>query len=225
MKQLQSTLQHLSLQEAVHNAAPAPPLMFTVMVWRRFIFDTLQMTVAIPQVTLHETLQLMDEWADRLSANLHQLRVIPGKLFHVSQCCEPARLFLNRMLATLIGCSIKEKVKLDTEFKKDIQWFRKYLVSANWIFMMDQDVKHPMHINMDACTTLGGTLCCQRYHTQCYPCTLEPADRHCGWPQLLSHGVFRDGIHQLRGHSIRIVPPPSPTSHFSPSTKVAHAPQ
>lgn len=44
---------------------------------------------------------------------------------------------------------------MDTEFRKDINWFYKYtyLVSTNGIFMMNQDTRHPVHIYVDACIT------------------------------------------------------------------------
>ena len=52
-----------------------------------------------------------------------------GKLFHMAQCCQPTRLFLNRMLAMLRQCPV-----VGEEFKKDITWFCKYLAGTNTIF-------------------------------------------------------------------------------------------
>ena len=56
-KQLQTKLQQLGLQEALHKAAyPA-----TNMVWLGLEFDSCSMTVSIPQEKLQESLQLAEE--------------------------------------------------------------------------------------------------------------------------------------------------------------------
>ena len=70
-----------------------------------------------------ESLHLVEEWVGQVSANLHQLRVLLDNLSHMAQCCEPARLFLNRMLVMLRGCPISGEVRLDTKLRKDINWF------------------------------------------------------------------------------------------------------
>ena len=51
------TPQHLTLLEVVHKAATPS----TTMIWLGMLFDTQQMTVAIPQVKLQETLHLVEE--------------------------------------------------------------------------------------------------------------------------------------------------------------------
>ena len=58
------------------------------------------MTVANLHAKLQEALLLVEEWAERVSANIQQLRVLLEKMFHVTQCCGPVRLFLNQMLVT-----------------------------------------------------------------------------------------------------------------------------
>ena len=70
---------------------------------------------------------------------MHQLRVFGDKLFQVAQCSQPARLFLNSMLAILRQCPQFGEVILDLEFKMDVNWFINYLAGANGVFIMDQD--------------------------------------------------------------------------------------
>ena len=64
------------------------------------------MTVALPEDKLQATLQLVSEWQGKHSATLHSLRVLMGKLLYVAQVSPPARLFLNRKLATF--CKVPE---------------------------------------------------------------------------------------------------------------------
>ena len=98
---LQSLLQHLGLNEAAHKTSPPAQ----AMTWLGLLFNTVKMSVTIPQEKLKDTLRLVEDWASRCAANIHQLRVILCKLLHIAQYCQSARLFFNRMLATLRDCS------------------------------------------------------------------------------------------------------------------------
>jgi hypothetical protein len=62
------------------------------------------MQVSIPQDKLAEVANMLEAWAGKRAATLHELRVLLGKLLFVAQCSKPARMFLGRMLATLRDC-------------------------------------------------------------------------------------------------------------------------
>ena len=74
-------------------------------------------------------------------------------MFHIAQCSQPARLFLNRMMAILRQCSEFGEITLDLEFKKDVNWFINYLAGTNSVFIMDQDLRSPIHVYVDGCNT------------------------------------------------------------------------
>ena len=72
------------------------------MVWLGLQFDTVAMTVFLPQERLAENQLLVHHWDSKPAATLQDLRTLLGKLLYVSEVCPPARLFLNRMLDTLM---------------------------------------------------------------------------------------------------------------------------
>jgi hypothetical protein len=130
------------------------------------LFNTVDMTMSIPTDKLQEIAALVNEWAARKTANIHQLRSLLGKLLHVANCCHPARLFLNRMLATLRLAHHSQHVVLSDEFRKDIRWFQHYLSSTNGIFIIHQDDRPAVHVYVDSCLTgLGGCTAGAAYHS------------------------------------------------------------
>ena len=97
-----------------------------------------------------------------------------SKLFYMAQCFQSARLCHNRQ------SQVAGVVTLNEEFKKDINWFRKYLAGTNSIFMIDQDARQPVHICVDTCTTGFGTMCqVEVYHTEFSPAILQECHPIC----------------------------------------------
>ena len=49
------------------------------MTWLGLQFNTIKMSVTIPLAKLQDTLQLVEDWASRQAANIHQLQALLGK--------------------------------------------------------------------------------------------------------------------------------------------------
>ena len=131
------------------------------------VFDTNQITLSSHRQSYRRHYSSWKSgWTWCQQINLHQLRVLLGNLFHMAQCCEPVRLLLIHMLATLRGCPIPGQVKLDMAFRKDIHWFQKYSASTNDIFTTIQDARHHVHISMDACITRWHFVQTKSYYIQ-----------------------------------------------------------
>ena len=79
---LQSLLQHIGLKETAHKASPPTQ----AMTWQGLQFNTVKMSVTIPQENLKDILRLIEDWVSRQAANIHQLRTLVGKLLHIAQC-------------------------------------------------------------------------------------------------------------------------------------------
>ena len=72
-------LRHLGILKAVYKASgPAQ-----VMIWLILKVDTINMTITILEEKMADTLQLVDEWSCKSYANIHDLRALLDKLFHV----------------------------------------------------------------------------------------------------------------------------------------------
>ena len=54
------------------------------MTWLGLQFNTVEMSVTIPPEKLKDTLWLVDDWAGRQAANIHQLQALLGKLLHMA---------------------------------------------------------------------------------------------------------------------------------------------
>jgi hypothetical protein len=170
---LQSTLMELGLQEAKHKAsAPTQRLQ-----WLGLWYDTVAMTVSIPKDKLRDTMIMLNEWSNKRSATLGELRSLLGKLLHIAQCCKPARLFLGRMLITLRAAPRSGKIQLDQDFQRDVQWFLKYLPSTNGIYIIAPETPTVNHIYVDSSPTAGGGI----FNKQCYHKQYAQQFTHGGW--------------------------------------------
>ena len=106
------------------------------MMWLGLQFDTIAMTVSLPQDKLAEIQLLVHHWASKPTATLRDLRTLLGKLLYISQVCPPARLFLNRMLDTLRHCPEQGSFKFSSEFHKYIAWFDRFLPTTDGTFLI-----------------------------------------------------------------------------------------
>ena len=91
------------------------------MTWLFLQFNMVDMTVSFPQNKVEETLWLVEVWGAKHSVNIHQLRMLLWKLFHIAQCCTANRLFLICMLMTLRECATTSHIILSTKFQEDLQ--------------------------------------------------------------------------------------------------------
>ena len=112
----------------------------------------------------------------------HQLQSILGLLLYVHKCVKPARIFLNRMLDLLRSCHGRQKIRLTSDFKRDLRWFAKFLPTYNGILLYDHR-QVDVTLELDACLTgFGGRSFC-----------LSPA--HQKRFLKLDHSTPRDGKH------------------------------
>ena len=87
----QATLHHLGLIQANHKASPPSQC----MVWLALEFNSVVMTITIPQPKLAEIAVLVAEWTTMSCATLHQPRVLHGKLLTISLSCVSSRFSLT----------------------------------------------------------------------------------------------------------------------------------
>ena len=159
---LRSLLHALGLPEATSKTV-APTRILT---WIGVQFDCTAGQIKIPNDKLQEISQVVTNWQKKSTANLKQLRSLLGKLLHISQCCKPARLFLNRMLYTLRTHNNEAApMQLNPDFHKDLAWFHDYLATSNGVFIIQPTPsKHTIHTYAST-SSAGATHQLQRYHT------------------------------------------------------------
>ena len=152
------------IQEASDKLCPPS----TCMEFIGITFDAVTSTISIPANKIAEIMALVRTWQGRSCATKHQLQSLLGKLHHVSKCVKPAGLFVSRMLDTLRSAPDRERVALNADFQRDLQWFANFLPTYNGNNMM-QYVRlstTDLILEVDACLTgIGGIFRNEFYFT------------------------------------------------------------
>ena len=78
---LWATLRHLGLTEAEHKTSPPSQ----DMLWLGLRFNTLDMTITMPESKMMEIHNVMAAWGKKTEANIHELHTLLGKLFFMAQ--------------------------------------------------------------------------------------------------------------------------------------------
>lgn len=131
----------------------------TSMAFLGIVFDTVSMTMHIPEPKVREIAELLSSWTNKQSAVKRELQSLLGKLHFAANCIKAGRLFVSRMLDVLRQSPASGIVTVDAEFRKDIAWWKVALQAANSTFVLDHlslsviDAK----MELDACPTgIGG---------------------------------------------------------------------
>lgn len=145
------------------SAAPA-----TSMEWLGFQFDSITMTVTIPEKKLEEVLLETAKWANKRVASRRELQSLAGKLAHISTCIKHSRKFLARILAQLRGSPVMGRRGLGHEIRKDIAWFGDCARALNCKQIIHQ-VRPVFEIQCDACLVGGGGFSHDQYYSFRFP--------------------------------------------------------
>lgn len=199
----------LGIQEAVHKANPP----CTHITWLGIEFHTDSLTILMPEVKILNILSILrNEWLHKTYASKRQLQQILGKLLYLSQTVKPARLFVSRMLETLRAATLQAKVKLSPDFKKDINWFVRFLPAYNGLHMMQPTITESP-IEVDSCLTgCGGLWGDFYYHTQ-FPDFIMDMNLHISCKEMLNIALalklfankLRDAVIQIYSDSATAV--------------------
>ena len=162
--ELRCLLSNLGLKEAVDKVCA----LSTKMEFIGITFDSINLTMSIPQEKIDETIELLRAWSQRTQATRNQLQTILGKLHHIAKCVRPARLFVSRMLETLRASPHNGVQRLDINFQKDINWFLNFMTLYNGVSLMHYPpLPTDLPVGVDACLTgVGGWCGSEIYSTQ-----------------------------------------------------------
>ena len=115
-------------------------------------------TLSIPPDKLTQVNAKCAQWSLKHKATKKQLQSLLGSLLYIHKCVKPARLFVNRILATLKAAPDNGYVTLNAEFIKDIAWFNAFLIQFNGRTFFSKQFHAPIsNIYLDASLVgLGG---------------------------------------------------------------------
>ena len=129
-----SHLEHLftSLGLESSPAKDCPPS--TRMVFLGLTYDTVAMTLEVPQDKLHQTSQLLRHWLSSPRVTKSDLQSLIGKLSYVCACISPGKIFLQRILRELRRLPHKFSFFTpSSELLADLRWWDKFLSIYNGI--------------------------------------------------------------------------------------------
>ena len=125
--------------------------------------DTKNFTVAIPSEKVAEILQKCHQWTGKTHSTKKDLQSLLGSLLYISKCVRSSRTFLNSVLDTLRRHFGTDKLTLDIDFHRDLNWLKKFLKKFNGTaFFYHRPVQAT--IELDACLQGLGAI----YRNQVY---------------------------------------------------------
>ena len=169
---LRDILQELGVSEACEKSSP-PTRHLT---WIGIEFDTEAMVMRIPPRPDIRNIDISARMVTSATNHETSIAKVVGKLFYISQCVHPARLFVSRLLATLRATPRQGFITLDEEFKRDVAWFATFLPKYNGIHFIDSSIDD-MQIEVDSCMTgCGGIHGDEYYHVE-FPVSITAQKR------------------------------------------------
>ena len=148
-------LEACNIQESPSKACPPS----TSMVFLGILCDTVRLVLEVPPDKVVSILSILDTWLAKDSATLKETQSLAGKLAWMSALVVSGRVFLSRIFAYISSLPHQGAVPIDQEVRKDIAWWRTFLVDFNGVSMMlVEDWSMPDQVfETDACLSgIGG---------------------------------------------------------------------
>ena len=101
------------------------------------IIDTTKFTILVPEEKLSEILEEYHRWVRKGFCTKWDLQSLLGGLLY-TKCIRSSRPFLNCMLNTLRLADKQSKITLDTDYKRDLGWFCKFVPKFSMAFSHKQ---------------------------------------------------------------------------------------
>ena len=163
---LQGIMNDLGVREAPHKVC-APS---TCMIWLGIMYDTIAMTMTIPEGKMAEVMGIVSDWEHRIKATRKEVQSLLGLLQFVASVSPPVRVFTNRMLNNLREMPHRGRDTLSLGFKRDLEFFRRLLPQYNGVRILDKSsVDCQEHLELDACLTGCGATTGDHYYSEVFP--------------------------------------------------------
>ena len=195
---LQGILKQLGVMEAVNKVCrPAQ-----TMIWLGILFNSIDMTMRIPDTKMAEIKEVLGEWEGRQRATLREMQRLLGVLQFVASVSPPARIFTNRMLENLRDAPLRGMESLSLGFKKDLKFFTNLWPDYNGVRILNKGcIPAQSELELDACTTGCGAYNRHQYYSEEFPSAVQGEQHIIAHLELLNVFVAvktwaRDWAHQ-----------------------------
>ena len=199
---LQHILHDLGLEENPEKVVP-PTQRLT---WLGIEFDSVAMTMRIPDSKIQEINVILNLWDDRRVANRTQVQSLLGLLNFVGAVSPPARVYTNRILHFLRAMPPTGFVEIDTEFREDLKFFNELFPAYNGISIINKTpVNSADSIELDACLTGCGAICSDQYYSCTFPHQVLGENHHISHLETLNIVVaLRLWAPKYRGRTLTV---------------------
>ena len=116
---LQSLLSELGLMDSPKKES----LPVTRLVFYGLLYDTVKMTVRVPEDKLSEIVSLVELWLSMRTATIKDLQSLLGKLSYVCTCICPGRIVMQRLLSVLRSNYNQDSFQITSDFRSDLNWY------------------------------------------------------------------------------------------------------
>ena len=199
---LQNIMAELGVKEAKHKICqPAQQ-----MVWLGLWYDTISMTISIPEVKLQEIMKELREWEEKTRASRGEMQRLLGLLQFVASVSPPARVFSNRMLANLREMPKQGTESLSWGFKSDLAFFLDLWPNYNGVRIVDKEmVPCQDKLELDACLLGCGAYTGDSFYAERFPDYVVRAQHTIAHLELLNVVVaLKVWGEQWRGHVVQV---------------------
>ena len=203
LTELQCIMTSLGVVEAKHKVhEPAQ-----AMVWLGIHYDSLAMTMTIPEAKMVEVMTILGEWHGRTRATRKDLQRLLGLLQFVASVAPPVRVFSNRMLQDLRDTPLRGSHGLSLGFRKDLKFFLDLLPQFNGVRIIDkQDLPYQGQIELDACLTGCGATIGKQFYAEVFPLSVQAVGHIIAHLELLNIVVaLKVWGPQWRGKRVKVL--------------------
>ena len=164
---LRSVLYQMGLQEAA-NKTVAPS---TIMVFLGIEVNTITLTLTIPPAKWSEIQEVLEKWRLFTVVTKKQVQKLAGLLNFACRCVKSGRVYLSRILNFLRTFRDQQVQKLNSEVRKDIDWWIEFAPTYNGVsLMLENNWSDPDEVfSSDSCLTGGGALTQKKFVQWTYP--------------------------------------------------------
>ena len=182
---LSELLEKLGLEESVQKSvSPSTQVEFLGI-----LFNSETQTMEVTKERLLEISMLVEVWLKKSRATKKELQSLIGKLSFISKCVFGSRIFISRLLLSLQGLKKQNhRFKIGSEFRKDLSWWKSFLVSFNGVTYIPEVIwsDPDFHMSTDACLTGAGGWSNSSYFSESFPDFIKEANFHINILEMLA---------------------------------------
>ena len=183
LQELQNIMADLGVREAKHKICRPAQRMIWLGIW----YDSVNMTVSIPEGKLAEIMEVLHTWEGKTRASRQQMQQLLGLLQFVASVSPPARVFSNRMLNNLREMPKQGTESLSLGFKSDLRFFLDLWPAYNGVRIVDKEqVPCQDELELDACLSGCGAYTGGEYYAEEFPREVQSVGHTIAQLELLN---------------------------------------